>query len=148
MWGWSKIILRAATVECVGVCLGCAMNEGRQLVRFWMLLGPTAAGVLSGQGHPRPRSPSAHAPAARRDGRIGASRDLSRCPPVSLWGTLTPPCGPQPWCPPPPPPLLGGVFAQRGHSANYYGDYPGNNPENHPPAESCTINSKLKNSNI
>ena len=42
----------------------------------------------------------------------------------------------------------GGVFAQRGHSANYYGDYPGNNPENHPPAESCTINSKLKNSNI
>ena len=43
---------------------------------------------------------------------------------------------------------FGGVFAQRGHSANYYGDYPGNNPENHPPAESCTINSKLKNSNI
>ena len=43
---------------------------------------------------------------------------------------------------------VGGVFAQRGHSANYYGDYPGNNPENHPPAESCTINSKLKNSNI
>ena len=38
--------------------------------------------------------------------------------------------------------------AQRAHSANYYGDYPGNNPENHPPAESCTINSKLKNSNI
>ena len=38
--------------------------------------------------------------------------------------------------------------AQRGHSANYYGDYPHNNPENHPPAESCTINSKLKNSNI
>ena len=29
----------------------------------------------------------------------------------------------------------GGVFAQRGHSANYYGDYPGNNPENHAPAE-------------
>ena len=27
---------------------------------------------------------------------------------------------------------FGGVFAQRGHSANYYGDYPGNNPENHP----------------
>ena len=27
----------------------------------------------------------------------------------------------------------GGVFAQRGHSANYYGDYPGNNPENYPP---------------
>ena len=38
--------------------------------------------------------------------------------------------------------------AQRAHSANYYGDYPGNNPENHPPAESCTINSKLKNPNI
>ena len=38
--------------------------------------------------------------------------------------------------------------AQRAHSTNYYGDYPGNNPENHPPAESCTINSKLKNSNI
>ena len=44
--------------------------------------------------------------------------------------------------------LSGGVFAQRAHNANYYGDYPGNNPENHAPAESCTINSKLKNSNI
>ena len=42
----------------------------------------------------------------------------------------------------------GGVFAQRGHSANYHGDYPGNNPENNPPAESCTTNSKPKNSNI
>ena len=40
------------------------------------------------------------------------------------------------------------AWAQCGHSANYYGDYPGNNPENHPLAESCTINSKLKNSNI
>ena len=29
----------------------------------------------------------------------------------------------------------GGVFAQRAHSANYYGDYPGNSPENQPPAE-------------
>ena len=38
--------------------------------------------------------------------------------------------------------------AQHAHSANYYGDYPGNNPENHPPAESFTINSNLKNSNI
>ena len=38
--------------------------------------------------------------------------------------------------------------AQRGHSANYCGDYPGDNPANHPPAESCAINSKLKNSNI
>ena len=38
--------------------------------------------------------------------------------------------------------------AQRAHSANYYGDYPGNNPENHPPSESCTTNSKLKNPNI
>ena len=39
---------------------------------------------------------------------------------------------------------IGGVFAQRAHSAgtaraqcadsaNYYGDYPGNSPENHPP---------------
>ena len=43
---------------------------------------------------------------------------------------------------------MGGVFAQRAHSANYYGDYPGNNPENHAPEESCTINSKLKNSDI
>ena len=42
---------------------------------------------------------------------------------------------------------VGGVFVQRGHNANYCGDYPSNNPENHPPAESCTINSKLKNSN-
>ena len=38
--------------------------------------------------------------------------------------------------------------AQRTHSANYYGDHRGNNPQNHAPAESCTINSKLKNSNI
>ena len=38
--------------------------------------------------------------------------------------------------------------AQSAHSANYYGDYPGSNPENYPPAESCTINSRLKNSNI
>ena len=55
--------------------------------------------------------------------------------------------------------ICGGVFAQRAHStgtaraqcahsANYYGDYPGNSPENHPPAESCTTNSNLKNSNI
>ena len=41
----------------------------------------------------------------------------------------------------------GGVFAQRGHSArahsaNYYGVYPGNTPENHPPTEACMINSK------
>ena len=43
---------------------------------------------------------------------------------------------------------VGTARAQRGHSANYYGDYPGNNPETHPRAESCTINSKLKNSNI
>ena len=49
-------------------------------------------------------------------------------------------------------PVVWGRFrtarAQRGHSTNYYGDYPGNNPENHAPAESCTINSKLKSSNI
>ena len=35
----------------------------------------------------------------------------------------------------PPPPhthTWGAVFVQRAHSANYYGDYPGNNPENHP----------------
>ena len=38
--------------------------------------------------------------------------------------------------------------AQRGHSANYYGDYPGNSPENHLPAESCTTISNLENSNI
>ena len=38
--------------------------------------------------------------------------------------------------------------AQCTHSANYYGDYPGNSPENHPPAESCTTNSNLENSNI
>ena len=25
------------------------------------------------------------------------------------------------------------AWAQRAHSGNYYGDYPGNNPENHPP---------------
>ena len=54
---------------------------------------------------------------------------------------------------------IGGVFAQRAqsagtaraqcaHSANYDRDYPGNSPKNHPPAESCTTNSNLKNSNI
>ena len=26
-----------------------------------------------------------------------------------------------------------GAFSHSAHSANYYGDYPGNNPENHPP---------------
>ena len=65
------------------------------------------------------------------------------------------------WCSPHQCPTvpMGGVFAQRAHSAgtaraqcahsaNYYGDYPGNSPENHPPAESCTTNSNLKNSNI
>ena len=39
-------------------------------------------------------------------------------------------------------PVIGGVFTQRGHSANYYVVYPGNTPENHPPAEGCMINSK------
>ena len=29
--------------------------------------------------------------------------------------------------------IMGGVLAQRGHSANYYGDDLGNTPENHPP---------------
>ena len=43
---------------------------------------------------------------------------------------------------------LGATKGAFSHSANYYDDYPGNNPENHAPAESCTINSKLKNSNI
>ena len=28
------------------------------------------------------------------------------------------------------------------HSANYYVVYPGNTPENHPPAEGCMIHSK------
>ena len=38
-----------------------------------------------------------------------------------------------------------GVFAQRQllRSANYYGVYPGNTPENHPPTEACMINSKI-----
>ena len=45
-------------------------------------------------------------------------------------------------------PLFGGVFAQRAHSANYYGDYPGNNPENHPPANHAQSiqNSKIQTS--
>ena len=34
---------------------------------------------------------------------------------------------------------MGGVFAQRGHSANYYVVYPGNTPENHPPTEACGL---------
>ena len=33
----------------------------------------------------------------------------------------------------------GGIFAQRAHSANYYGVYPGNIPENHQPTEACMI---------
>ena len=38
--------------------------------------------------------------------------------------------------------ILGGVFAQRGHSANYYVVCPENTPEAHPPTEGCRINSK------
>ena len=37
------------------------------------------------------------------------------------------------------------AHAKSGHSANYYNYYvvyPGNTPENHPPAERCMINSK------
>ena len=37
---------------------------------------------------------------------------------------------------------LGGVFAQRAHSANSYVVYPGNTPENQPPTEACMIHSK------
>ena len=37
---------------------------------------------------------------------------------------------------------FGGVFAQRGHSANHYGVYPGNTPANHPPTEVHMIHSK------
>ena len=37
---------------------------------------------------------------------------------------------------------MGGIFAQRTHSANYYFVYPGNTPENHPPTEACMIHSK------
>ena len=42
--------------------------------------------------------------------------------------------------PDPPPP--GGVFAQCGHSANYYVVSPGNTPANHPPTGACMIHSK------
>ena len=35
--------------------------------------------------------------------------------------------------------LLGGVFAQRGHSANCYVPYPGNTPETH---QNCHISMK------
>ena len=38
--------------------------------------------------------------------------------------------------------ISGGVFTQRAHSANYYVNYPRNNPENHPPTEACMIHSK------
>ena len=37
---------------------------------------------------------------------------------------------------------LGAARAQCGQSANDYVVYPGNTPENHPPAEGCMINSK------
>ena len=36
----------------------------------------------------------------------------------------------------------GGVFAQRKPQRQYYVVYPGNTPQNHPPAEGCMINSK------
>ena len=36
---------------------------------------------------------------------------------------------------------LGGVFAQRAHSANCYGVYPGHTPANHPPTAACLIHS-------
>ena len=36
---------------------------------------------------------------------------------------------------------IGGIFAHRAHSANYYTVYPGNTPENHPPTEACMLNS-------
>ena len=36
--------------------------------------------------------------------------------------------------------MIGGVFTQRTHGANYYGVYPGNTPENHPPTQSCMVN--------
>ena len=49
---------------------------------------------------------------------------------------------PHPGMWPPIAPYHGNVFAQRGHSANYYVVYPGNTPEHHPPTEACTINSK------
>ena len=42
---------------------------------------------------------------------------------------------------------LGGVFAQRAHSAHYYGDYPSNNPENHLRSHAQSIqNSKIQTS--
>ena len=37
---------------------------------------------------------------------------------------------------------IGGVFAQRAHSTNYYVVHPGNTPANHPPTEACMIHSK------
>ena len=37
---------------------------------------------------------------------------------------------------------LGGVFAQRRHSANYYTAHPGSTPANHPPTEACMMHSK------
>ena len=40
------------------------------------------------------------------------------------------------WCLGTPPNYNGGVFAQRGHSANHYGVHPGNTPANHPPYRS------------
>ena len=41
----------------------------------------------------------------------------------------------------PPAPVVAakGAFS---HSANYYGFYPGNTPENHPPTKACMIHSK------
>ena len=38
---------------------------------------------------------------------------------------------------------LGGVFAQRGHSARYHGVNVESTLENHPPTEACMINSEL-----
>ena len=76
---------------------------------------------------------------APADGGAGARGTCSDAP--LMWGPLVL-CSVSDRRPPRPRRRPDGI------SANYYDGYPGNNPENHSPAESCTIHSKLKNSNI
>ena len=62
--------------------------------------------------------------------RYTSSELCSRC--LYFWGTIMVHTAS----------VLGGVFAQRGYSANCYVVYPGNTPANHPPTEACMIHSK------
>ena len=64
---------------------------------------------------PPPRSPSPHPPPAPHLSPCESQTCPNRNPQAFKWWTKA---------------FKGGAFAQRGHSANYYGAYPRNTPEN------------------